>query len=109
MHFLIDLATALEYVRNASHLICTVRGGLVNSYTWTKDGVLISDSDLLFNQTLTLTDNSTVISQLVLSSANISSLVGTYQCIVTDGNGRMAKASLQINGKVLYIQVEKSI
>ena len=110
MHFLIDLATALEYVRNTSQLICTVRGGLVNLYTWTRDSGLISDSDPLFTQTLTLTDISSVTSELILSSANISSLVGTYQCIVTDGNGRIAASSQVINGKVLfYIQVEKSI
>ena len=110
VHFLIDLTTALEYVRNTSQLICTVRGGLVNSYTWTRYSVLISDSDPLFTQTLTIADRSSVTSELILSSANNSSLVGTYQCIVTDGNGRMAKASLQMNGKVLfYIQVEKSI
>ena len=75
----------------------------MNSYIWTRDSVLISDSDPLFNQTLTITDNSTVTSQLILASANISSLMGTYQCTVTDGNGRMAKVSLQINGKVFKL------
>ena len=108
VHFLIDLATTLEYIRNTSQLICTVRGGLLNSYTWTRDSVLISDSDPLFNQTLRVTDRSSVISQLVLSSANISSLVGAYQCFVTDGNGRMAKALLQINGKVLFFIMHRS-
>jgi len=70
-----------------------VRGGLVDSYTWTREGLVISKSDPLFNITLTITDRYTVTSQLVLSSYNISSLVGTYQCIITDGNGRMSTAT----------------
>ena len=73
--------------------------------SWTRDGVLISDSDPLFMQTLTLTDKSTVTSQLVLSSANISSLVGTYQCFVTDGNGQRSEASLIINGNNVFVNL----
>ena len=73
----------------------------MNLYTWTRDGVVISDSDPLFSQTLTLTNRSTVTSQLVLSSANISSLVGTYKCIVTDSNRRRSTSSQVINGNFL--------
>jgi len=67
-------------------------------YTWTRDGTVISDSDPLFNQTLTITDRSRVTSQLVLSSANFKSLSGIYQCRIIDGNRRMSMASLIING-----------
>ena len=73
----------------------------MNLYTWTRDGAVISDSDPLFSQTLTLTNRSAVTSQLVLSSANIFSLVGTYKCIVIDGNGRRSTSSQVINGNFL--------
>ena len=72
----------------------------MSTFSWTRDGVVVSDSDLLFTQSLTLTNRSVVTSQLVLSSANISSLVGTYQCIVTDGNGRTSMVSQIINGNL---------
>jgi len=100
--FILDLVNTLEYFRHLFKLICTVIGGLVNSYTWKRDGVIISDSDPLFNPTLTITDRSTVTSQLVLSGANISSFVGTYQCIITDGGGRMSTATHIINGNNNY-------
>ena len=59
---------------------------------------MISDGDPLFTQTLTLTDRPTVTSLLVLSSANISSSLGTsYQCVVSDVIGRISRARI-ING-----------
>jgi len=97
------LYSRLVYAYEISQLICTVSGGLVNTYSWTRNGVVISDSDTLFNQSLTITDKSTVTSQLVLSSYNISSLVGTYQCRITDGNRRISIASYTSNNNIIII------
>jgi len=63
-----------------SQLICTVSGGLVNSYTWT------------------ITDRSTVTSQLVLSSFNFPNLFGIYRCNISDSYGRKLIALFDING-----------
>ena len=71
----------------------------MNSYTWTRNGVAISENDDVFNQSIIITDRSNVISQLVLSKANNSSLTGTFQCRITDGIGRNSMASHITNGK----------
>ncbi len=63
----------------------------------TKNGALIST-----NSTYTVTgpvvDRLTATSQFFLSDSNIN-LLGTFECSVTDGNGRTASELLQINGK----------
>ena len=70
----------------------------MNSFIWTKDGGIISDSDPLFSQSLAITNRSTVTSKVILSHVNISHSVGMYQCSLADGNGRLAVASLNNSG-----------
>ena len=91
-------------VKSKTQLLCTVHGSLVYSFNWTKDGRIISDNDPLFSQSLIITNRSTVTSEVVLSHVNIYHSVGTYQCSLADGNGRLAVASCYINGQYIYIK-----
>ena len=93
------LDVTLAYDVGAVHWRCTVRGGLVDSYTWMKDGVEISTSDSLYNQTLTITNRSAVTTELLFSSADNSSLLGSFTCNITDGNGRISMASQILDSK----------
>ena len=99
LSYFIDFAITSIYINSTSHIICTVSGGLVNSYNWTRDGVVINCTDPKFSLTLSITNRSSVTSQVALSvHNNISHSVGTYQCNLADGNGRVAVASHIISG-----------
>ena len=97
--FYTDFAITSIYINSKSHIICVVSGGLVNSYNWTRDSVVINCTDPKFSSTLSITNRFSVISQVALSVHNNNShSVGTYQCILADGNGRVAVASHIISG-----------
>ena len=70
----------------------------MNSFNWTKDGRIIPGNDPLFAQSVIITNRSTVTSKVILSRVNISHSLGTYQCSLADGNGRVTVASHIING-----------
>ena len=81
------------------HWRCTVRGGLVDSYTWMRGDVEISASDSLYNQTLTITNRSAVTTELLLFTVDNSSLLGSFTCNITDGNGRISMVSQLLESK----------
>ena len=90
----------LEYFRESSQLICTTVGGLVNISTWYKNDEIISNEDDTFSETVIL-NKTTSTSQLVLFSGSKSNFVGLFTCEITDGNGRTAISTLQLNGNFI--------
>ena len=87
----------LEYFCESSQLICTTVGGLVNIITWYRNYEIISNEDDTFSETVIL-NKTTATSHLVLSSGSKSNFMGLFTCKVTDGNGRTATSTLQLNG-----------
>ena len=95
----LGLTTELEYSCFEEHITCTVYGGLVDYYNWTKDGVLIDSSDLKFQQFMRITDSVLVTTQVILSSSNRSYFQGTFRCTVRDGLGRTSYSTINFNSK----------
>ena len=102
IHYIIylhlDLVTEIKYISQQSGILCIISGGLVDSFNWSKNGKLIEQSNMLFNQSLTITNRYNVSSILILSSENISYLIGLFQCTIRDGNSRTSKAMICLNG-----------
>ena len=73
----------------------------MNSVIWTKDGIAINVNSSPFSQTQPVIDKVTATSTIILSSSNISSLVGSFTCDIMDGNGRSSSSGLlQLNGMI---------
>jgi len=77
-----------------NQLFCMAHGGLVSTYSWMKNGVLIYQSDF---KEIQIINKTTVTSKLVLD-VNNTYLNGIFQCCVVDGNGRNSSNCIQING-----------
>ncbi len=97
--YYVDLTANLNYSRQSLQLTCIVRGGLVSSVQWTNNNVPII-TGTTFIEADPVIDRLAVSTTYVLSGSNISNFVGTFECSVTDGNGRTSNSGpLLINGK----------
>ncbi len=97
----VDLTANLNYSRQSLQLTCTVRGGLVMSIQWTKNNIPII-TGTTFVEADSMIDRLAV-STIYILSGNVSNFVGTFECSVTDGNGRISSSGpLLINGKQIF-------
>ncbi len=101
-HLYVDITAAnLNYSRQSLQLTCIVRGGLVSSVQWTKNNIPII-TGTTFIEADPVIDRLAVSTINVLSGSYASNFVGTFECSVTDGNGRTSNSGpLLINGKQL--------
>lgn len=76
----------LTYKATLSELECIVRGRLINSLKWTKDGVPIPNET--FVQSQLLLDKITATTRSILFSDFVN-FVGEFECEVTDIHGRI--------------------
>ena len=97
-YIFLDLSAMLEYFCESSQLICTIVGGLASISKWYRHGEIITSEDDLFSQTTVILNKTTATSQVVLSSGSNCNFVGLFTCEITDGNGRTANSTLQLNG-----------
>ncbi len=80
-----------------TEIICTVTGGIIKSITWTKNGLNALDQS--FMQALPQISKVSATTTFIISTENPSNYLGSLQCSVTDGNGRRASRTVQINCK----------
>jgi len=86
--------TSLEYDSSSRTLTCTSTGGPATTVTWRRDWVVIT-LNATYQQTKTITDNSTSTYQTVLtidSSVDQSDIPGFYSCAVENARGSDSEA-----------------
>ncbi len=70
----------------------------MDSITWLRDGSEVRGESIVFSQTQILSDTSSATYQHILSSEDISSLVGSFTCQVEDVSGNLVERTLALNG-----------
>ncbi len=70
----------------------------MDSITWLKDGLEIGDESTEFSQIQILSDTLSATYQHILSSEDISNLVGSFTCRVVEVSGNMMKRTLALDG-----------
>ena len=94
--------TSLVYDNQSRTFTCTSTGGPATTVTWRRDGAMIT-LNATYQQTKTITDNSTSTYQTVLtidSSVDHSDILGTYNCTVeNDRGGSSATMVISSNGE----------
>jgi len=102
--YTIGLYSELDFNCQLPELTCTVHGGLVIEFNWTRDGEHINSSDPLFTQSVEITNRLNVTSELVLRNNHRSKFQGTFQCFVKDGLDRISVATIHLNGMMYNIK-----
>ena len=85
--------TTLTFSDQSRTFICTSTGGPATTVTWRRDGVLIT-LNAIYQQTKTIVDPVAGTYQTVLTidpSVGQSSIVGTYNCTVSNTRGESSK------------------
>ena len=78
--------TSLVYDNQSRTFTCTSTGGSATTVTWRRDGAVIT-LNATYQQTKTITDNSTSTYQTVLTIGGQNDIVGTYNCTVENAQG----------------------
>ena len=73
----------------------------MDSITWLRDGSEVRGESTVFSQTQILSDASSATYQHILSSEDISNLVGSFTCRVVEVSGNMVERTLALNGTTI--------
>ena len=96
------MITDLEYGLNSEGLYtitCTTSGTPPTSVTWTKNGVVISTNDSMYQFTQVLIDrNDTIYENLLIIKGAYKDVVGDYSCTVENSLGGSDPVNRTIKG-----------
>ena len=67
-----------------------------------KDGSEVRGESTMFSQTQSISDALSVTYQHILTSEDISNLVGSFTCRVVDGANNIVERTLALNGIYIY-------
>ena len=84
--------------RNSNTLTCTSIGGPPSTVNWRKDGVHIDNDLYQLSQRVVHTENATY--ENILSSENITDLVGVFTCEVINVRGSFEER-VELNGNLV--------
>ena len=96
----VPVITDLHYDRASLTLTCISSGGPVDSVTWMKNGLNITRDDPDFTLTQIITNPTSASYNSTLTSNSLTSLVGSFTCIVRDAAGNTDTRTQTPNGIV---------